>query len=257
MRSERLVGWAAMALVAAALTKGFALLLLPLFARVHGRSFVLWAVFGLVYMGMPLSVFLPQFLHGMHQYLETVHVNAGLFNWVNMGLAHVTRRSHYAITEKLSDAAILGVVAWSVWRPTTSYADLLRRSFTVLAVTLLVIPTLFPWYLLWTLAFVPLLGRRPLYSFVLLSGLSALLYTFYISFMPIGGRRSPSMCRSICCWRGRSCRRTGPERYAPGFAGCCPPIRRSDWAASRGKPSDARDDLQHPGRVGDGRAVVH
>ncbi len=184
MRSEKLAGWAALALVAAALTKGFALLLLPLFARVHGRRFAFWAVFGLVYLGMPLWVYLPQFLHGMHQYLETVHVNAGLFNWVNMGLAHVTRRSHYAVTEKLSDAAILGVVAWSVWRPVASYADLLRRSFAVLAVTLLVIPTLFPWYLLWTLAFVPLLGRRPLYSFVLLSGLSVLLYTFYISFMP-------------------------------------------------------------------------
>ena len=101
-----------------------------------------------------------------------------------MALNPITRRSHYAVTEKLSDAAILGVVAWSVWRPVASYADLLRRSFAVLAVTLLVIPTLFPWYLLWTLAFVPLLGRRPLYSFVLLSGLSVLLYTFYISIMP-------------------------------------------------------------------------
>jgi len=184
MRSERLVGWAALALVAAALTKGFALLLLPLFARVHGRSFVLWATLALVYLGMPLWVCLPQFLHGMHQYLETVHVNSGLFNWVNAALALVTRHWHYFLTEKLSDAAIIGAVAWSVWRPVTSYTDLLRRSFVVLAVTLLVIPTLFPWYLLWTLAFVPLLGHRPLYSFVLLSGLSALLYTFYISIMP-------------------------------------------------------------------------
>ena len=184
MRSERTVVWAALALVAAALTKGFALLLLPLFARVHGRPFVLWAVFGLLYLGMPLWVYLPQFLHGMHQYLENVHVNAGLFNWVNMALELVTKHWHYVITEKLSDAAILGAVAWSVWRPVLSYPDLLRRAFVVLAVTLLVIPTLFPWYLIWTLAFVPLLGKRPRYSFVLLSGLSVLLYTFYISMMP-------------------------------------------------------------------------
>ncbi len=87
MRSERTVGWAALALVAAALTKGFALLLLPLFARVHGRPFVLWAACGLVYLGMPLWVYLPQFLHGMHQYLENVHVNSGLFNWVNLALS--------------------------------------------------------------------------------------------------------------------------------------------------------------------------
>ena len=184
MRSERAVGWAALALVAAALTKGFALLLLPLFARVHGRSFVLWAVLGLLYLGMPLWVYLPQFLHGMYQYLETVHVNSGLFNWVNLALLPFTRYWHYFIAEKLSDLAILGVVVWSAWRPVASHEDLLRRSFVVLAVTLLVIPTLFPWYLLWTLAFMPLLGRRPLYSFVLLSGLSVLLYTFYISIMP-------------------------------------------------------------------------
>ena len=183
MRSGRTIGWAALALVAAALTKGFALLLLPLFARVHGRPFVVWAVCGLVYLGMPLWVYLPQFLHGMHQYLETMHVNSGAFNWVNLALGLITHRWHYMITEKLSDAAILAVMAWSIWRPVASYVDLLRRAFAILAVTLLVIPTLFPWYLLWTLAFVPLLGRRPLYSFVLLSGLSALLYTYYISMM--------------------------------------------------------------------------
>ena len=184
MRSGKNVAWAALALIAAALTKGFALLLLPLFVRVHGRRFIWWAVGALVYLGMPLWVYLPQFLHGMHQYLENVHVNSGAFNWLDTALRPITYHWHYAITEKLSDAAILGVVAWSVWRPVASYPDLLRRAFAVLAVTLLVIPTLFPWYLLWTLAFVPLLGRRPLYSFVLLSGLSVLLYTYYISMKP-------------------------------------------------------------------------
>ena len=181
MRSDRTIVWAAVALVAAAMTKGFALLLLPLFARVHGRPFALAAACGLVYFGLPLWFYLPQFLHGMNQYLENVHANSGVFNWVNMFLSLFSPRWGYKITENLSDLAILGVVYWSVRRPVDSYSDLLRRSFVVLAVTLLVIPTLFPWYLLWTLAFVPLLGRRPLYSFVLLSGLSVLLYTYYVS----------------------------------------------------------------------------
>jgi len=181
MRSPRRVGWAALALVAAALTKGFALLLLPLFVRAHGRPFAAWAVAGLVYLGMPLWVFLPYFLHGMHQYLQNVHVNAGLYFWVNLGLTPLTHKWHYAITEKLSDAAILAVVLWSVRRPVLSYPDLLRRASVVLAVTLLVIPTLFPWYLLWMVIFVPLVGTRPRYSFVLLSGLSVLLYTYYIA----------------------------------------------------------------------------
>ena len=183
MRSERLVGWAALALVAAALTKGFALLLLPLFVQVHGRKFFLWAICGLIYLGMPLWVYLPQFIHGMNQYLENVHVNSGLFNWVNMALGLFSKHWSYWITEKLSDMAMLGAVFWSVRRPVTSYPDLLRRAFVVIAVTLFVIPTLFPWYLLWTLIFVPLLGQKPRYSFVLLSGLSVLLYTYYISMM--------------------------------------------------------------------------
>lgn len=182
MRSERTVAWAALALVAAALTKGFALLLLPLFARVHGKPFALWAACGLVYLGMSLWIYLPQFLHGMNQYLQTVHVNGSLFAWVNMALTPVIKHGHYKVTGVLSDFVILGVVAWSVRRSVTSYSELLRRSFVILAVTLLVIPTLFSWYLLWTLVFVPLLGRRPMYSFVLLAGLSVLVYTFYISF---------------------------------------------------------------------------
>ncbi len=184
MRSERLTGWAALALVAAALTKGFALLLLPLFVQVHGRKFLFWAAAGLIYLGMPLWVFLPQFLHGMNQYLNNVHVNSGLFTWVNLALGLVSKHWSYPISEKLSDLAILGAVFWSVRRPVVSFPDLLRRAFVVFAITLLVIPTLFPWYLLWTLMFVPLLGEKPRYAFVLLSGLSVLLYTYYISMLP-------------------------------------------------------------------------
>ena len=51
----------------------------------------------------------------------------------------------------------------------------------MLAVTLLVVPTLFPWYLVWVLPFLALLGRRPSWAFVLLTGLAALLYTYYVS----------------------------------------------------------------------------
>jgi len=183
-RSHRLVGWAALALVAAALTKGFALLLLPLFVRMQGKRFLLWAILALIYLGMPLWVYLPEFLHGMSQYLENVHVNSGIFNWVYIFLALFAGHWSYFITEKLSDLAIVGVVYWSVRTPVVSYSNFLERAFVVLAATLLVIPTLFPWYLLWTLIFMPLLGLQPRYSFVLLSGLSVLLYTYYISMMP-------------------------------------------------------------------------
>ena len=221
-------GWVALSLVASVMTKGFALLLLPLFARVHGRAFAVWAVCGLVYLGMPLWVYLPEFLHGMHQYLENVHANAGLFGWVNWGLSFVSKRWHYPVTEKLSDAAILGVTYWSARRPVSSYPELLRRSFVVLAVTLLVLPTLFPWYLLWTVVFIPLLGRKPLYSFVLLSGLSVLLYLYYYSFQAYW-------------W-------VSVAEYGPFYV----LLAWELWKAH----SNARDDIQHSGRTGDGRAAL-
>ena len=97
-----------------------------------------------------------------------------------MALASVTKW-HFAIAAKVSDAAMLAVIAWSAWEPAQSFPDLLRRAFIVLAVTLLVVPTLFPWYLVWVLPFLALLGRRPSWAFVLLTGLVALLYTYYIS----------------------------------------------------------------------------
>ena len=238
MRPARPSGWAALALVAAALTKGFALLLLPLFARVHGGKFAFWAAVGLLYLGMPLWVYLPNFLHGMNQYLQNVHANSGLFGWVDAAIDLVTPRWGYWITAKLSDAAILYAVWWSVRRPVTSYPDLLQKSFVVIAATLLVIPTLFPWYLLWTMAFVPLIGRRPLRSFVLLSGLSALLYTYYFSLMPYWW--APVL------------------EYLPFYALLYWETRPARLKEVFGEETfDACDDLQHPGRVGDRREAVN
>jgi hypothetical protein len=229
MRGRKTVPWVALLLAASVMTKGFSLLLIPLFVRVHGRAFAAWAACGLLYLGMPLWVFLPQFLHGMHQYLENVHVNAGLFGWVNLALVPLFKHSHYAITEKLSDAAILGVTCWSVRRPVDSYAELLRRSLIVLGVTLLVLPTLFPWYLLWTLAFVPLVAQKPRFAFVLLSGTSILLYTYYYSFQAYW-------------W-------VSVAEYGPFYLMLA-------WEIWKAGTVHARDDLQHSGLPGDGRRAL-
>ncbi len=180
LRRRALVGGGLM-LAASVLTKGFALLLLPLFVRNYGRRFTVVVALALLYLGLPMWVYLPMFLHGMTQYLDNVHANAGLFYWINTALAHVSHRHHFAITEKISDMVIGAAALWAAWKPVTSDDALIRRAFVVLAVTLLVIPTLFPWYLIWLLALMPLLGRRPSYAFVLLTGLSVLLYTYYIS----------------------------------------------------------------------------
>ena len=172
--------WAgAVALAAAVLTKGFALLLLPLFVRTFGRRFGLIAALTLTVLGIPMLVRLPDFWHGMMQYLNLVNVNSGLFHFLNLALSLVTPW-HYQITARLGDLVIVGVTLWAARRPADSYADLLRRSFLVLSVMLLVIPTLFPWYLLWVMPFLCLVGRRPSVAFVLLTGLVVLLYVFYV-----------------------------------------------------------------------------
>lgn len=181
---RRRVWLAGIALVCAVLTKGFALMLMPMMVRNYGKRFALPAAISLVYLAMPLIVYLPQFLHGMTQYLDNVHVNSSLFNWTNMALAHITYQ-HYEIANKLTDAATLGVAAWAAWRPASSYADLLRRAFIVLAVIMMVIPTLFPWYLVWVLPFLPLIGKRPSWAFVALVCTIGLLYTYYISIKPL------------------------------------------------------------------------
>ena len=178
---RRAVVYGAIALAASVLTKGFALLLVPLFVRSYGRRFALAVGLALLYLGLPMWVYLPMFLHGMTQYLDNVHANAGLFHWVNLALTPVSRRHHFDITERISDIVIAGTALWAAWIPVATDDALVRRAFVVLSVTLLVIPTLFPWYLIWPLALMPLLGRRPSYAFVLLTGLSVLIYTYYIS----------------------------------------------------------------------------
>lgn len=182
MRKQTVLG--AVMLVCAVLTKGFALMLLPLMARNYGKKFALAAAVSLIYLGMPLWVYLPQFMHGMTQYLDTVNVNSSLYNWSNIALSHLTPW-HQQIANKLSDLAILAVAAWAAWRPAENYADILRRSFIVMSVILMVVPTLFPWYLVWVLPFFPLVGKRPSWAFLVLVCTIGLLYTYYISIKPL------------------------------------------------------------------------
>ncbi len=180
LRRRAVVGGAVL-LAASILTKGFALLLVPLFVRTYGRRFTVAIGLALLYLGLPMWVYLPMFLHGMTQYLDNVHANAGLFHWLNLALLPISHRHHFDITEKISDLVIGAAALWAARTPAPTDGSLVRRAFAVLAIALLVIPSLFPWYLIWPLALMPLLGRRPSYAFVLLTGLSVLIYTYYVS----------------------------------------------------------------------------
>jgi alpha-1,6-mannosyltransferase len=169
---------AAVALAAAGLTKGFALLLLPLVTRKCGLRLILATALSLLYLGLPLWVYLPKFLHGMQQYLDYVHVNSGLFGMIDFGLCFITP-SHFKITSILSDGAILTALAWSVWTKTLSYEEMMRRAIVVIAVCLLVVPSLFPWYVLWLLPLVTIYGDRPSAAFLCLAGTVDLVYIYY------------------------------------------------------------------------------
>ena len=195
---------AAVALAAAGLTKGFALLL-PLSARKCGTRLIPSVLFALVYLGLPLWVYLPKFLHGMQQYLSYVHVNSGLFALVDAGL-YLVSPSHFRIASVLSDAAILATVAWSVWTQARTFEELMRRAIIVMAVCLLVVPSLFPWYVIWLLPFATLFGKRPAVSIIALALTVDMVYVYYldqavhwwvpvIEYLPIYG---------IVIWESRS-----------------------------------------------------
>jgi hypothetical protein len=172
-------GCAALTLAAAGLTKGFALLVAPMFIRASGKRPLVVMGLSLLYLGLPLWVFLPEFLHGMQQYLGYVHVNSGLFSLVDALLAKITPY-HFNIASKLGDAAILIAVAWSVWTRPCDVDELVRRAIVVIAVCLLVVPTLFPWYVLWLLPLAAVFGKRPAASVLCLAGMVDLVYLFYV-----------------------------------------------------------------------------
>lgn len=173
-----------LSLICSGMTKGFALMLIPLFVRNYDRRIIFSMLVGSLYLGMLLWVYLPNFLLGMRQYLDNVHVNSSFFHWTNLLLANITSY-HYIITKNLSNLIIGSTALWAAWKPVKDYQDLLIKAFIVLAVTLMVVPTLFPWYLVWVLPFLALLGRRPSWAFVILTCQIGLLYTFYISIKTI------------------------------------------------------------------------
>lgn len=255
--SPRMRMVAAFALAAAALTKGFALLLLPLFCRTFGRRFTLASGLALLLLGVPLWLCLPEFLHGMQQYLRFVHVNAGLFQAVNALLTPVTR-AHSSLAIYFGDALIVAVTIWSARRPATDFSDLLRRAFAVLAVTLLVVPTLFPWYLLWILPFMALLGHRPSWAFVLLVGTISLVYTYYIHMRAFWWT---PLAEYLPFWAALAWERTQWRRQTPGAGGSrteeivappqaapsSPVSRKSRWRPKRRRRPSPASLAQHGG----------
>jgi len=169
-------------LMAAGFTKGFAFLLLPVFIRRYGVRFGWYAAAAFAVLGLPLWLCMRQFLHGMEQYLGTVHVNSGIFHFVYTIIRLILPVYAYSITSWLSKLAVLAVTWWSIRDGVNDDTEMIRRAIVVIAVCLLVVPTLFPWYLLWLLPLVLIYKPRPSGAFIALSGTVSLMYLYYYNF---------------------------------------------------------------------------
>lgn len=75
----------------------------------------------------------------------------------------------------LATAAIV-VALWMAWRPIEGPADVVRRAGLVTLALALLSPAQFPWYMLWTLPFLPFAPRRGVIA------MAALLPIYYASF---------------------------------------------------------------------------
>lgn len=174
---------ASILLIAAGFTKGFAFLLAPLFVRRYGRRYAWWAAATTFILGIPIWLCLRSFLHGMAQYLGTVHVNSGIFHFVYTGLRLLLPMgAAYFAASRLSNLAILWIVWWSVREPVDNDSEFLRRAIAVVGVCLLVVPTLFPWYILWLLPLVLVYKSRPSLAFIVLAGTVSLMYLYYYNY---------------------------------------------------------------------------
>jgi alpha-1,6-mannosyltransferase len=166
-------------IAAAAMTKGFALLVIPLFGRFGGRKLLISAILALFYLAMPAWVFLPEFLHGMNQYLDSVHVNSGLFSLIDWLLGFVTK-NHFVVTSRFTDIVVGATAIWSISRRPGNFDEVLRRALIVITVCLLLVPTLFPWYVVWLLPFAAVFGKRPPSSIIALAASVDMVYVYYL-----------------------------------------------------------------------------
>ena len=169
-------GRACFLLMAAALVKPLALLLLPWFLRDavrRGRRFRRAAIGGAV----PLALAAPAWLYQggyagwwatMSAYAKVWEANGGVYALVtSAGVGPVAARA-------VGGLLVLGVAAW-LWR---RRADAPAAGYGVLAALLLVSPVAYPWYVAWALCLVPLM-RRAGWAVVVWSATAGLSYQLW------------------------------------------------------------------------------
>ena len=118
---------------------------------------------------------------GFAAYAERWEMNDALFMALLYGLRAVvgwfgSPELAPVVARVCAGGLLAGWVAWLVWRPVESGADLARRMLLAVAGLFLLSPTQFPWYAIWML---PLLALRPRLSLLLLMVLLSLYHLRY------------------------------------------------------------------------------
>jgi len=152
-RADRPGPVSAVALAAAVMTKGFALLAAPFFVRRGGVRFATWFALACAVMVAPFAGAGRHLFDGLTAYLSAWKANAGLFVLADWALERVAP-AHFQITRLASLALILATVAWLVWRQRPGVEGMVAGTFAALAAQLLLGAPTLPWYVVWT---VPLL----------------------------------------------------------------------------------------------------
>jgi hypothetical protein len=167
-------------LAASVLTKGFPLLLIPLFARKAGWRYGVLSIVSLIVLGVPQILELHAFLHGMQQYLMNVEVNGSIHALLDAILSRYVAK-HLAMANLITDTIMIGFVLAMIRKPIGSLQELMRRSLIVVCSCLMVVPTLFPWYLVWLIPLAACVGKRPSAAVITLGGTVIMSYTFYFA----------------------------------------------------------------------------
>ena len=179
--TRRQGGAAGLGLTAALLVKPTPLPLGLLFLRRLGLRGGLvaaaWSIPFALLVSRPWIGDLPRLAENLGAFAADWEFNAWPFWVVRSSAASLGFGDGIAVASWLLGAAWLGTVGWIVWRDDGSNVDLIARARTLLIATVLLSPTVMPWYLIWALPFAALTLRR---SFLIFSGLSLLSYMIYI-----------------------------------------------------------------------------
>jgi len=153
------------------LAKGYALVLVPflaLAARPHRRHFLLALMLTGFVAYLPFLSAGPELFRGLTLYAQKWTGNSSVFALAGLAVSRVT--SHHDAIARI--ACGVALAAWLVWllltRPRQYEArDAVRLSLRALVGFFLLAPTVYPWYLAWTL---PFLCVQPSIPWLVLTG---------------------------------------------------------------------------------------